>query len=122
LKKLIILFALLITSISHSQSDKLIGEWTNCTSICNGLTVSRNVCTKMEFMANQALIITHPGIIENLKWKITGNEITFISLDKDDKNATFSNSKIYILKFNDTFTVLTLNEKGIEECYDLLTK
>lgn len=49
--------------------------------------------------------------MENLKWKIAGNEITFISSDKDEKSVTFSNSRIYILKFNETFAVLTINEK-----------
>jgi hypothetical protein len=122
LKKLIFLFTLLFTSLSYSQSDKLIGEWTNCSSTCNGVTTSRNVCSKMEFKSNQTVIITQPSAVENLKWKIEGNEITFISLDKNVKNATFSNSKIYILKFNEAFTVLTLNEKEKEECYDLLSR
>jgi hypothetical protein len=122
LKKLIFLFALLFTSLSYSQSDKLIGEWTNCSSICNGVTTSRNVCFKIEFKSNQTVIITQPSSVENLNWKIVGNEITFISLDKGEKNVTFSNSKIYILKFNEAFTMLTLNEKGKEECYDLLSR
>ncbi|HEU4791780.1 MAG TPA: hypothetical protein VFS71_18995 [Flavobacterium sp.] len=122
MKKLIFLFTLLFTLLSYSQSDKLIGEWTNCSSICNGVTASRNVCSKIEFKSNQTVIITQPSKVENLNWKIAGNEITFISLDEDPKNVTFSNSKIYILKFNETFTVLTVNEKGKEECYDLLLR
>lgn len=120
MKKLIFLFTLLFTSLSYSQSDKIIGEWANCSSICNGVTINRNVCSKIEFKSNQTLIITLPNAVENLKWKIAGNEITFISLDKDEKSVTFSNSKIYILKFNETFTALTINEKEKEECSDLL--
>ena len=122
LKKFIFPFTLLFTILSYSQSDKLIGEWTNCSSICNGVTVSGNVCFKIEFKSNQTVIITQPRKVENLKWKIVDNEITFISLDIDEKNATFSNSKIYILKFNEAFTVLSVNEKGKEECYDLLLR
>lgn len=122
MKRLIFLFTVLFTSLSYSQSDKLIGKWTNCSSICDGVITNRNVCSKIEFKSNQTVIITQPSAVENLKWKIAGNEITFISLDKDEKNVTFSNSKIYILKFNETFTVLTLSVKGNEKCYDLLLR
>jgi hypothetical protein len=120
-KKIIFQFVLLFTIISYSQSDNLMGKWGNCSSTCDGLTMKKNVCTEMEFKSNQTAIITYSGHIENLKWQITGNEITFICLDKVE-SVTFSNSKIYILKFNETFTVLTVNKKGKEECYDLLEK
>jgi membrane glycosyltransferase len=120
-KKIIFLFALLFSIVSYSQSDKLIGKWGNCSSTCDGLTINKNVCTEMEFKSNQTAIITYPGYVENLKWQMAGNEITFISLVKVE-SVTFSNSKIYILKFNETFTVLKVSEKGKEECYDLLSR
>lgn len=121
MKKTINLLAFLFTIISYSQSDKLIGKWENCSSTCDGLTVNKNVCAKMEFKYDQTAIITYPGTVENLKWQMAGNEITFLSFEKTE-NITFSNSKIYILKFNETFTMLKITEKGKEKCYDLLLR
>lgn len=121
MKKIIFLFTVIFTIQSFSQSEKLIGKWGNCSSTCNGTTVTKNVCAEIEFKLNHTVSIGQLGKVgENLNWKITGNEITFLNLSRKKRSKTFSESKIYILKFNESFTELKITEKGKEKCYDLL--
>ncbi|EKT4550808.1 hypothetical protein JE952_002465 [Flavobacterium psychrophilum] len=122
MKKLILLSSFLFSLISYSQTEKLIGEWTNCESTCDGITMNRNVCTKIEFKSNHTAIITYPGAVENLKWKLTDNVITFASIEKEEKNSLFSSSKTYLLIFNATFKELSIMEQGKEKCYELLLR
>ncbi len=113
---------LFFTMSLYSQTEKLIGKWGNCKSVCNGMTVMKNVCSEIEFKKNQTVVISNSGgIRENYKWKIKNNQIRFINLSRK-KYATFSESKVYKLIFNKSSSELVISEKENGKCYDVLSR
>lgn len=107
---------------SYSQSEKIIGKWGNCVSSCDGMSINKNVCTKVEFKSDQTLFITFPGRKENLIWKIENQNLSFLNSNKEEESSLFLISKLYIFKFNDSFDELTISEKANENCFIILGK
>lgn len=107
---------------SYSQSEKLIGKWINCISSCDGMQISKNVCTKVEFKSDKTLLITYPGRKENLMWKIENQNLSFFNTNKDEESSLFLISELYFFKFNNNFEELIISEKANENCFIILGK
>ena len=107
---------------SYSQSEKLIGKWGNCVSSCDGISLNKNVCTKVEFKSDQTLLIIFPGRKENLIWKIENQNLSFLNSNKEEESSLFSISKLYVFKFKDNFNELIISEKANENCFIILGK
>ena len=88
------------------------GKWENCKSVCNDMTLMKNVCSIMEFKNDQTLTISNSGkITESFKWKVEKNQITFKKL-KTEENFSFSESKVYILFKTYNNTSGSLRQQG----------
>ena len=107
---------------SYSQSEKLIGKWGNCVSSCNGISITKNVCTKFEFKSDQTLLITLPGRKENLIWETKNQNLSFFNTKKDEESSLFLISELYVFKFNNNFDELIVSEKANEKCFIILGK
>lgn len=118
MKQITLLF-LIIGFNSYSQSEKLIGSWSSCQSVCNGMTQNRNVCTIIEFKINQTVDIIYPGRMESLTWKLEKDKLYFYN---SDKNSLFSDSETYIIKFDVTLDNLTIHKSKDLNCYENLVK
>jgi hypothetical protein len=122
LKKIKFILICLLTISAYSQNEKLIGKWANCESVCNGVTVNKNVCPDIEFKSDQTVSVSMSGKnIENYTWKIENSQIIFKNV-KPCKSSTFSESKPYDLEFNESANVLKILEIENKNCYDLLLK
>ena len=122
MKKIAFIFIFILSFNSYSQSEKLIGKWGNCVSSCDGISINKNVCTKVEFKSDQTLLITYPGRKENLIWKIENQDLSFSNSNKEEENSLFVISKLYVFKFNDNFDELIISEKANEDWFIILGK
>lgn len=122
MKKIAFVFFIILSLNSYSQSEKIIGKWGNCVSSCDGITINKNVCTKVEFKSDQTLLITFPGRMENLIWKIENQDLSFLNSNKDEESGLFLISELYVFKFNDNFNELIISEKANENCFFILGK
>jgi hypothetical protein len=122
LKKIAFVFFIILSLNSYSQSEKIIGKWGNCVSSCDDITINKNVCTKVEFKSDQTLLITFPGRMENLIWKIENQDLSFLNSNKDEESGLFLISELYVFKFNDNFNELIISEKANENCFLILGK
>ncbi|WP_291098908.1 MULTISPECIES: hypothetical protein [unclassified Flavobacterium] len=122
MKKVAIIFLIILSFKSYSQSEKVIGKWINCVSSCDGIQINKNVCTNVEFKSDQTLLITYPGRKENLIWKIENQNLSFLNSNKEEESSLFLISELYVFKFNDNFDELIISEKANENCFIILGK
>jgi len=79
------------------SNSNIIGDWTNCSSTSNGVTITANVCLEIQFKIDGTAIITYPSKEkEIINWKISNDQIEFSrSNEKSDSTYRMFDENIY---------------------------
>jgi hypothetical protein len=110
-----------LTNTLSAKATGLISEWTTCTTMSSTgdsiICIMANLCTKINFKADNTVIVTKPSYVtETLQWKASNNKVTLTNINPANKDNVYFNDGIYEMTFTEkkeyTELKLTFTEKN----------
>ena len=117
MKKITILVFLLLSIISYSQENKLLGKWEIYLNNEVDVSLSLTNDAKVIFLQNQTVVIIDEGKRKVLNWKLENGILSFNCTPENNFPRFCGNE--YRIKFEEKESILILIDVSVDKSFNL---